>query len=108
MVEPDIACLQSTLTYAKRVRKLNLVSPERFRVVMIRSDIPAQIDPVKSVEKLFSWVPENKMFFIKDYQRDTYVMGNIGDFLVLESGEYASEILEIAKSSLSQYDTDSN
>ncbi len=103
MVEPDIAGMQSALTYSNRLRKLGIVVPDRFRLIITKSDIKAEINPQEAVKRIFDWIPDHKIFSIKDYQQDMLAISNIGDFLVLESPDYAEEILNIARRSLEDY-----
>lgn len=105
MVEPEIACLQVTAEYAKRARKLNLLTADRCRVVCIRADMEiADLDPKQVISEVFAFVPADRAFFMDDFHRDAIESGNAGEFLVLESGDYAQAVAPIAQSALESYE----
>lgn len=107
MVEPEVACLNSTAEYAKRARKLNLITPDVCRVVCIRADMDiGDISTQEIVGDLFSFVPPQKQFYVADFHRDAIESGNAGEFLTLDSAEYAAALTPIVRSSLESYERD--
>lgn len=105
MVEPEIACLQSTTEYARRARLLNLITAEQCRVVMIRANVPiANLKPRQVLAEVFSFIPPDRAFLIHDHYLDAVEASNAGEFLVLKSAEYAAELTPIVKQMLEGYE----
>ncbi len=107
MVEPEIACLQVTAEFVKRAQMFKLLTREKCRVVCIRADMDlADLDPQKVISEVFSFVPADRQFFVPDFHRDGIEAANAGEFLVLESADYARHMLPIAKAALEAYERD--
>ena len=107
MTEPELACLNSTLEYTKRAQKVNLITPDVCRVICVRADMEIDnISPQEFVSEVFSMVPPNRQFYWPDFHRDAISAGNAGEFLTLDSAEYAAEMTAVVKQSLSSYEQD--
>jgi MinD-like ATPase involved in chromosome partitioning or flagellar assembly len=104
MVEPELACLQSTREYAMRAEYLDLLTTDVYRLVMIRADMEiANMDPRKIASDVFSFISPDKVFLIPDFHRDAIETGNAGEFLTLDSAEYAAALTPLVQASLESY-----
>lgn len=109
MTEPELACLNSTLEYAKRARKVNLITPDVCRIICVRADMEiGDIPPEEFVGDVFSFVPPNRQFYWPDFHRDAISAGNAGEFLTLDSAEYAKALTPVVRQSLDSYERDFN
>jgi len=107
MTEPELACLNSTLEYAKRARKVNLITPDVCRIICVRADMEiGDIPPEEFVGDVFSFVPPNRQFYWPDFHRDAISAGNAGEFLTLDSAEYAKALTPVVRQSLDAYEKD--
>jgi Flp pilus assembly CpaE family ATPase len=105
MVEPELACLNSTSEYAKRSRSFGLLAPDECRVVCVRADMEiGDITPEQIVSEIFSFVPPERQFYWPDFHRDAIAAGNAGEFLALESAEYAAALTPLVRQSLLSYE----
>jgi len=107
MVEPEIACLASTAENVERARMMNLITPDVCRVVCIRSDMDlGQLKAQDVIGEMFSYVVPTKQFYMPDFHRDAIEAGNAGEFLTLDSPEYAESLTQIVRHSLESYEKD--
>jgi cellulose biosynthesis protein BcsQ len=107
MVEPELACLNSTTEFVKRARKGQLITPDVCRVVCIRADMDLGDIPTNQiVGDVFSFVPHTRQFYWADFHRDAIEAGNSGELLTLDSAEYAEAMTPVVRSALESYEQD--
>lgn len=107
MTEPELACLNSTLEYTKRARKVNLITPDVCRIICVRADMDIDgLSPEEFVGEVFSFVPPNRQFYWPDFHRDAISAGNAGEFLTLDSADYAAALTPVVRQSLASYEQD--
>ena len=109
MVEPELACLNSTSEFVKRARKGQLITPDVCRIICVRADMDiGDLNTQQAVGDVFSFIPPQRQFYWPDFHRDAIEAGNSGELLTLDSADYADSLTPVVKGALEVYEQDFN